>query len=57
MARSVVTVTFVAEPPSSCSWAVIVAVAVPLPRASLALASMTARRAASSLSVNRAVPL
>ena len=56
IARSVVTLTLVEDPPSSCSCAVIVALAVPLPRASLALASITARRADSSFSLNRAVP-
>ena len=56
IARSVVTTTLVAVPPSSCICAVMVALAVPLPRASLACASITARRAVSSFSVNFAVP-
>src|SRR5437763_1135553 len=54
--RSVRTCTFVVEPsPTSC--AVTVAPAVPLPRDSLPLASMTARCAASSLLAKRASPL
>jgi hypothetical protein len=54
MARSVVTVTSV-DAPSSCSTATIVALAVPEPRASLLLASVT-RRPASFFSM-RAAPL
>ena len=54
--RSVTTCTLV-EPPASVSCAVTVAPAVPLPRASLPEASMTARCAASSREANFASPL
>src|SRR5580693_2536101 len=54
--RSVSTVTFV-RPPSSCSWAVTVAAALPVPRASLPLPSMTARCWSRSCSTKRTLPL
>jgi hypothetical protein len=55
MFRSVSTFTRVAAP-SAASVAVMTAAAVPLPRWSLPLASMTARWAASSFSTNAALP-
>jgi hypothetical protein len=55
MLRSVSTSTRVADP-SAASRAVITAAAVPLPRWSLPLASMTALCADSSFSTNDALP-
>ncbi len=57
MLRSVVTSTSVASGPASVMTAVTMAPAVPLPRLSLPLASITIRRAASSFSTKVPVPL
>jgi hypothetical protein len=55
MRRSVVTLTWV-DSPSATMLAVTVAAAVPEPRLSFPDASMTTRRAASSVSTKRPVP-